>query len=239
MSKLGSVYLIPNTLGGENISDVLPSVNLQKMEEISYFVVETLKVARRFLKKCGYTKDFSDVTFFELNKRTHPSDIQRFLKPLKEGEHLGVISDAGCPGVADPGAALVALAHQMGARIKPLVGPSSILLTLMASGFNGQSFAFHGYLPKERKDRVRHLLYFEQTVQKTGATQLFMDTPFRNNNVLEDLMVSLKPDTLLCIGSNLTMENERTTTMTIKEWKTKSIDIHKQPAMFAIGKFED
>lgn len=237
MSKLGSLYLLPNTLGGEQPFDVLPSVNLQKMEAIKHFVVEDLRVARRFLKKIGYSHDFEFVKFYELNKHTDSHEISRFIKPLKLGEDVGVLSDAGCPGVADPGAKVVALAHQLGAAIKPLIGPNSILLTLMGSGFNGQEFSFNGYLPRDRKVRIRKFLYLEQLVHKTGATQLFMDTPFRNNHVIEDMLAQLKPDTLLCIGSNITMENERIVTLPVKQWKTKKIDFHKQPVMFALGQF--
>jgi 16S rRNA (cytidine1402-2'-O)-methyltransferase len=171
-----------------------------------------------------------------MNKRTAAPDLMGLIRILKSGENVGILSEAGCPGIADPGSVLVALAHEHGIRVAPLVGPSSILLTLIGSGFNGQQFAFHGYLPKDQKERVRKLKDLEAKVRRTGETQLFMDTPFRNMHVLEDLLNELSDDTLLCIATNLTMPDERIHTRTVVDWRENAYDISKVPAMFALGK---
>ena len=237
MKNSGHIYLIPNLLGGEDPNAVLPSYNLEVLQNINYFVVENVKNARRFLRKCGYQKDFdTEVTFYELNKHTAPHDVNQYLKPAKNGHSLGVISDAGCPGVADPGAQIVSLAQANNITVEPLIGPNSILLTLIGSGLNGQQFNFSGYLPRDRKLRVTSLLQFEKEVRKTAHTQLFMDTPYRNNAVLADLLQHLHPETLLCIGCNLTLASQWVKTKSVKEWQKQTPDLHKKPVMFALGK---
>ena len=232
----GKLYMIPTTLGGEQINDVIPESVQQLISDLRHFVVEDIKTARRYLRRVDRNFPIDDSVFFELNKRTELKDLNKYLKPAKEGHSIGVISEAGCPGIADPGAELVALAHDTGIRVAPLVGPSSILLALMGSGFSGQEFTFHGYLPKERKERIRRLKDFEADTRRTGHTHIFMDTPFRNMNVLDDLLNELADTTLLCIASNITLPDESVWTMNVENWREKAYDLSKKPAMFLIGK---
>lgn len=232
----GKLYMIPTTLGGEQINDVIPESVQQLISGLRHFVVEDIKTARRYLRRVDRNFPIDDSVFFELNKRTELKDLNKYLKPAKEGHSIGVISEAGCPGIADPGAELVALAHETGIRVAPLVGPSSILLALMGSGFSGQEFTFHGYLPKERKERIRRLKDFEADTRRTGHTHIFMDTPFRNMNVLDDLLNELADTTLLCIASNITLPDESVWTMNVENWREKAYDLSKKPAMFLIGK---
>lgn len=232
----GKIYMIPTTLGGEQINDVIPESVQQVIVGLRHFIVEDIKSARRYLRRVDRDFPIDDSTFFELNKRTEVKDLSRFLKPVTEGHSIGVISEAGCPGVADPGAEIVAIAHEKGIRVAPLVGPSSILLALMGSGFSGQEFTFHGYLPKDRKDRIKRLKDFEADTRRSGHTHIFMDTPFRNMNVLDDLLNELADTTLLCIASNITLPDESVWTMNIEKWREKAYDLSKKPAMFLIGK---
>jgi 16S rRNA (cytidine1402-2'-O)-methyltransferase len=231
----GKIYMIPNTLGGESTKDIIPQEVAEKAVSLRAFAVEDIKSARRLLRKIDREFPIDECEFFFLNKRTPIEDLHKMLKVIKDEKDLGVISEAGCPGIADPGAELVALAQQRGIEIVPLVGPSSILLALMGSGFSGQTFTFHGYLPKERKDRIRKLKDFEGDARRNGYTHIFMDTPFRNMNVLEDLMSELSDSTMLCIASNITLQYESIKTMSIKEWREKTYDMSKSPAMFLIG----
>lgn len=231
----GKIYMIPNTLGGESTKDIIPQEVADKGISLRAFAVEDLKSARRLLRKIDREFPIDKCEFYLLNKRTPIEDLHKMLKVISRGDDLGVISEAGCPGVADPGAELVALAQQRDIEIVPLVGPTSIILALMASGFSGQTFTFHGYLPKERKDRIRKLKDFEGDARRSGYTHIFMDTPFRNMNVLDDLMKELADTTMLCIASNITLQYETIKTMSIKEWKTKEFDLSKSPTMFLIG----
>ncbi len=231
----GKIYMIPNTLGGESTKDIIPQEVADKGISLRAFAVEDLKSARRLLRKIDREFPIDKCEFYLLNKRTPIEDLHKMLKVISRGDDLGVISEAGCPGVADPGAELVALAQQRDIEIIPLVGPTSIILALMASGFSGQTFTFHGYLPKERKDRIRKLKDFEGDARRSGYTHIFMDTPFRNMNVLDDLMKELADTTMLCIASNITLQYETIKTMSIKEWKTKEFDLSKSPTMFLIG----
>lgn len=230
--------MIPTLLGGERAESVIPQEVIQKTTELRHFIVENIKTARRYLRKLDREFPIDDSTFFVLNKKTDLAEIGRFLKPALNGNDIGIMSEAGCPGVADPGATVVAIAHQKGIHVSPLVGPSSIVLTIMGSGFSGQEFSFHGYLPKDRKDRVRALRDFEADTRRTGFTHLFMDTPFRNMNVLEDLLNELSDDTQLCIGCNLTMPDERIQTMSVVDWRQNAFDLSKKPTIFAIGKIQ-
>ncbi len=232
----GKIYMIPTTLGGEQINDVIPESVQQLIVGLRHFIVEDIKSARRYLRRVDRDFPIDDSVFFELNKRTEMKDLSRFLKPAIEGHSIGVISEAGCPGVADPGAEIVAIAHEKGIRVAPLVGPSSILLALMGSGFSGQEFTFHGYLPKDRKERVKRLKDFEADTRRSGHTHLFMDTPFRNMNVLDDLLNELADTTQLCIASNITLPDESVWTMSVEKWREKAYDLSKKPAMFLIGK---
>ncbi|MBN9294746.1 MAG: SAM-dependent methyltransferase [Flavobacteriia bacterium] len=233
----GKLYLIPTTLGSETTQHIIPAEVAQLAIRLRSFAVEDIKSARRYLRKLDREFPIDESRFFVINKRSTAEDVMPIIRLLLSSEDVGVISEAGCPGIADPGAELVAVAHQHEIHVHPLVGPSSILLTLIASGFNGQQFAFHGYLPKDRKERVRKIKDLEFNSRKSGVTNLFMETPFRNNNMIEDLLNELMDDTLLCIGSDLTNPNERIQTMTVAEWREKAYDLNKIPAIFAIGKY--
>lgn len=215
---------------------VLPEEVVKKAQSFRYFAVEDLKSARRFLRRMDREFPIDDSQFFILNKKTSGHQLSAMLAPLLAGENVAIISEAGCPGIADPGASLVDLAHQMELKVQPLVGPSSILLALMGSGFNGQSFTFHGYLPKERKDRVRALKDLEFSTIKTGQTHIFMDTPFRNMHVLDDLLNELGDNTQLCIASQITGQNERIETRRVADWREHAYDLGKIPTIFLIGK---
>jgi len=231
-----SLFLIPVTLGETDHYRVLPEYNREIILGIKYFVVENLRSARRFLKKADPSIVIDDLTFYELNKHTSPEDVGGYLSPMAKGESVGVISEAGCPAVADPGADVVAIAQQKGYPVVPLVGPSSILLAVMASGFNGQSFAFHGYLPIDSGERTAVLKKLEGRVYTENQTQLFIETPYRNNKLAEDLIRSCRPSTRLCIASDITCEGEYIRTKTMKEWTGKLPDLSKKPTIFLIYK---
>ena len=204
--------------------------------ELDAFIVENLRTARRFLRRAGYTKDFDAVTFFLLNKHTAPGDLQAFLGPCEEGRAIGLLSEAGVPCVADPGQAIVAEAHRREIPVKPLTGPSSIILALMASGMNGQAFCFHGYLPIQQAGRIRKIKSLEKATQQNGATQVFMETPYRNNALMKDLLTNALPHTRLCIAADLSMSTEFVRTKTIAEWQSSGCpDLHKRPAIFLLG----
>ena len=223
-------------MGDTPIDKVLPKYNTNIINSLSFFIVENIRSARRFLKKCNPEIDIDALTFYELNKRTLSKDIASFLNPIKNGESVGVISEAGCPAIADPGADVVAIAQRNNYKVVPLVGPSSILMSLMASGFNGQNFAFNGYLPIGGKERERELKALENRVYRENQTQIFMETPYRNNKMGEDILQHCKPQTKLCIAMNITCHNEAIVTKKIGAWKGKLPDMHKQPCIFLIYK---
>lgn len=230
-----ALYLIPVTLGDTSIEAVLPSGNKDVILQIRHFIVEDVRSARRFLKKVDRDIDISALTFYELNKHTSTADLSGYLDPLLAGESMGVISEAGCPAVADPGADVVAMAQRKGLRVVPLVGPSSIILSVMASGFNGQSFAFHGYLPIESSERARKLKTLEQRIYAEHQTQLFIETPYRNHRMIEDILQNCRPQTRLCIAANITCEGEYIRTRTVKEWKSAQLpDLAKIPCIFLL-----
>jgi 16S rRNA (cytidine1402-2'-O)-methyltransferase len=229
----GTVYLIPTTLGDVSPEETIPSSVNEVVNTISHYVVENEKHARRYLKKLNISKPLDQIKLLPLNKRTRPEEISRYLSPAVNGFNMGVISEAGCPGVADPGADIVKLAHEKGLKVVPLSGPSSILMSLMASGMNGQQFTFHGYLPKERKDRVRKIREIEKNIR--FGTQIFMDTPYRNMHVLEDIINTCSPDSLLCIACDITLPTEMIRTQPVKEWKKLKVDLNKRPCMFLLG----
>lgn len=201
-----ALYLLPVTLGDTPLEQVLPSYNTEIIRGIRHFIVEDVRSARRFLKKVDREIDIDSLTFYPLNKHTSPEDISGYLKPLAGGASMGVISEAGCPAVADPGADVVAIAQRQKLKVIPLVGPSSIILSVMASGFNGQSFAFHGYLPIEPGERAKKLKALEQRVYAESQTQLFIETPYRNHKMIEDILQNCRPQTKLCIAANITCE---------------------------------
>ena len=231
-----TLYLIPTTLGETALDTILPAQNDQIVISLKYFIVENIRTARRFLKKVNREINIDELTFFELNQHTSPEEISTFLKPMQEGQDMGVISEAGCPAVADPGADVVAIAQQRNYVVKPLVGPSSILLSLMASGFNGQSFTFHGYLPIQQSDRAKMLKKMEVQIYNNNQTQLFIETPYRNMKILEDILTVCMPDTKLCIAVDITLETEFIKTKTVKEWKSQKPDLNKRPCIFLLYK---
>lgn len=231
-----ALYLLPVTLGDTSIEKVLPAYNREVIVNIKHFIVEDVRSARRFLKKVDASICIDELTFYPLNKYTSPEAISGYLSPLAEGHSMGVISEAGCPAVADPGADVVAIAQRRGLKVVPLVGPSSIILSVMGSGFNGQSFAFHGYLPIEPAERMRRLKELEGRVYSENQTQLFIETPYRNHKMLKDILKTCRPQTKLCIAANITCEGEFIQTKTVKEWKGKLPELNKIPCIFLIYK---
>lgn len=233
---MAKLYLVPNVLSEGDWQNVLPSKIVEVLTATRYFIVENVRTARRFLKQVNNEINIDECIFYEINKRTQLAEIPLFLKPIFEGYDVAVISEAGCPGVADPGAEVVKIAHQKEIKVIPLVGPSSILLALMASGLNGQDFAFKGYLPVKPGERTKEIAVLEKRAHAQGQTQIFIETPYRNNQLIADLLKTCTPETLLCIAANLTGENEMVATKTIKQWKANVPDLHKQPVIFLIGK---
>lgn len=231
-----ALYLLPVTLGDTPLDKVLPSYNLEVIAHIRHFIVEDVRSARRFLKKVNKEFDIDSMTFYPLNKHTSPADISGYLKPLQEGNPMGVISEAGCPAVADPGADVVAIAQQKNLKVVPLVGPSSIILSVMASGFNGQSFSFNGYLPIEAGERAKKLKQLEQRVYTEQQTQLFIETPYRNNRLMEDILHHCRPQTKLCIAANITCEDQYIKTQSVKNWQGHLPDLSKTPCIFLLYK---
>lgn len=231
-----ALYLLPVTLGDTPLDKVLPSYNLEVIAHIRHFIVEDVRSARRFLKKVNKEFDIDSMTFYPLNKHTSPADISGYLKPLQEGKPMGVISEAGCPAIADPGADVVAIAQQKNLKVVPLVGPSSIILSVMASGFNGQSFSFNGYLPIEAGERAKKLKQLEQRVYTEQQTQLFIETPYRNNRLMEDILHHCRPQTKLCIAANITCEDQYIKTQSVKNWQGHLPDLSKTPCIFLLYK---
>ena len=231
-----ALYLLPVTLGDTAIDKVLPQYNREIIGGIRHFIVEDLRSARRFLRAVDPQFDIDGSQFFELNKHTSPQDISGYLRPLCDGKSMGVISEAGCPAVADPGADVVAIAQRKGLKVVPLVGPSSIILSVMASGFNGQSFAFNGYLPIKPEERAKKLRQLEQRIYSEEQTQLFIETPYRNGKMIEDIIKNCRPTTKLCIAANLTCDDEYVRTRTVKEWRGKVPDLSKIPCIFLLYK---
>ena len=231
-----ALYLLPVTLGDTPIDKVLPQYNREVIAGIRHFIVEDLRSARRFLRAVDPQFDIDGSQFFELNKHTSPQDISGYLRPLCDGKSMGVISEAGCPAVADPGADVVAIAQRKGLKVVPLVGPSSIILSVMASGFNGQSFAFNGYLPIKPEERAKKLRQLEQRIYSEEQTQLFIETPYRNGKMIEDIIKNCRPTTKLCIAANLTCDDEYVRTKTVKDWRGKVPDLSKIPCIFLLYK---
>ncbi|MCQ2593498.1 MAG: SAM-dependent methyltransferase [Treponema sp.] len=232
-----ALYLIPVTLGDTEISKVLPDYNHDIIVNIKHFIVENIRSARRFLKKVDKAIDIDELTFYELNQHTDRKIIGEYLKPLQEGNSVGIISEAGCPAIADPGADVVAIAQNKKYKVVPLVGPSSIILSVMASGFNGQSFAFNGYLPVDLPQRIKALKKLENKIYNENQTQLFIETPYRNAKMFETITSSLRPQTKLCIAAGITCPEEYIKTMTIEQWKkTPFPDLGKIPTIFLLYK---
>lgn len=237
MALEAGLYLIPTQLSDVALERVLPAHNIEVVRQVRYFVVESLRSARRFLKKCDRSIDIDSLTFNELNEHTDLKDaaaLEALLKPIAHGEAVGVISDAGCPAVADPGADLVAIAQRKGYKVFPLVGPSSILMSLMASGFNGQSFAFLGYLPVEAQARQAHLKEMMRRIEREQQTQIFIEAPYRNNQLIADLASHLPPRMRLCVASDITGERQSIITRTMEQWRHAQYDYHKIPTIFLL-----
>ena len=232
------LYLIPTQLSDVALDRVLPAYNVDVVRGIRHFVVESLREARRFLKKCDRSIDIDSLSFQELNEHTDLKDtaaLDNMLEPIARGEAVGVISDAGCPAVADPGADLVAIAQRKGYKVIPLVGPSSILMGLMASGFNGQRFAFEGYLPVDAQARQSRLKEMTRRIEREQQTQIFIEAPYRNNQLIADLAAHLPARMRLCVASNITGENQSIITRPLAEWKQARYDYHKIPTIFLLN----
>ena len=237
MTLEAGLYLIPTQLSDVALDRVLPMHNIDVVREIRYFVVESLRSARRFLKKCDRNIDIDGLTMNELNEHTDLKDtaaLEAMLEPISRGEAVGVISDAGCPAVADPGADLVAIAQRRGYKVFPLVGPSSILMSLMASGFNGQRFAFEGYLPVDGHARQARLKEMTRRIERERQTQIFIEAPYRNNQLIADLASQLPTSMRLCVASDITGENQSIVTRTIGQWRQAQYDYHKIPTIFLL-----
>ncbi len=230
------LFLIPVTLGDTELSRVLPEYNRDIIRSLSHFIVENIRTARRFLKKAVPEMVIDDLVFFELNKHTTPEMLSGYIRPLEQGVNMGLLSEAGCPAIADPGADIVDKVQQKGYKVVPLTGPSSILLSLMGSGFNGQSFAFLGYLPIDPGARQSMLKKIESRIYGEDQTQIFIETPYRNIKMVEDIIKSCKPSTRLCIACNLTCVDEMIQTRSVREWSGKIPDINKKPAIFLLYK---
>lgn len=232
-----ALYLLPVTLGDTLVSSVLPAYNKEIILGLKHFIVEDVRSARRFLKKVDSSIVIDELTFYPMGKHASNDVFASYLKPLQQGIPMGMLSEAGCPAVADPGSDVVAIAQRRGLRVIPLVGPSSMILAVMASGFNGQSFAFNGYLPINPGERIQKIKHLEQKVYQEHQTQLFIETPYRNGKMIEDLLHTCKPSTRLCIAAGITCAEEYIRTKTIKEWKSEILpDLSKIPAIFLIYK---
>lgn len=231
----GTLFLIPVSLGETNNDKLFPNLNLRLLDELQYLVVENEKSARRFIRSTGNKRDFDQLELILLDKRTKQHEISRPIELLIQGKDVGLMSEAGCPGVADPGQILVAEAHNYNIRVIPLIGPSSILLGLMASGLNGQGFTFHGYLPIDKREKTHKLRELDSQVVRTGYTQIFMETPFRNQALLNDVLATCNAKHKLCVAVDITLQTEQIKTLTIAEWKAEKIDLHKRPCMFLLG----
>ncbi len=230
------LYLFPSQLGETALSRILPDFNIHLIAEIRYFIVEDLRTARRFLKKNNSQINIDALEFFVLNKQTKPEELNDFIQPLLQGHSMGIISEAGCPAIADPGATIVALAHQHSIQVVPLIGPSSILLALMASGFNGQSFAFNGYLPIPKAEKATAIHQAEKRIFNENQTQIYIETPYRNMQTLADLIEYCRPHTQLCIAADISLSTEFIQTKSMADWKLKLPDLNKRPTVFILYK---
>lgn len=230
-----SVFLIPNFLGESSVGMILPNQVIETVRLLNYFIVENEKSARKFIKRIAPEKSQQELVFFTINKHTEPSELPSFLEPCLSGFSMGIISEAGCPGIADPGAEIVKIAHRKQIKVVPLVGPSSILLAMMASGLNGQSFAFNGYLPIDKPNRKKMLKSLEKKAIESNQTQIFIETPYRNDKMFADLIETLNPTTMLCIACDISLQTEEIKTQTITQWKKEKVSFQKRPAIFIIG----
>ncbi len=234
--KTGPLYLIPTRLGDNAPLEVLPISVKKIIETVDDYIVENEKTARRFIKKISSGKSQAALTIHILNKYTQESELPSFLNACLSGRPVGLLSEAGCPGIADPGADIVKIAHEQEIKVIPLVGPSSILLALMSSGMNGQSFTFNGYLPIDKAERRSKLKKLEKQSFDLNQSQIFIETPYRNNKMLQDICTSLGANTRVCVACDITLPTEYIKTKSVKEWKQENVDLHKRPAIFIIQK---
>ncbi|WP_452232658.1 SAM-dependent methyltransferase [Lacinutrix sp. MEBiC02595] len=233
---IGKLYLIPTTLGDNAPLEVLPISVKKVIEQVDTFIVENEKNARRFIKSIEPRKQQASLTLFPLNKFTDPMELPSYLEPCLQGKNVGLLSDAGCPGVADPGADIVKIAHDKNIQVVPLVGPSSILLAMMSSGMNGQSFTFNGYLPIDKDEKKQEIKQLERLSFEKNQSQLFIETPYRNNKMLEDMCQYLESNTQVCVACDITLPTEYIKTKSVNEWKKNKVDLHKRPTIFIIHK---
>lgn len=236
MKLNGKLYLIPTTLGDTEPLEVLPISVKKVLEMTNEFIVENEKTARRFIKRVSPKKSQSDLILHPLNKFTDPADLPSYLDSCMDGKIVGLLSEAGCPAIADPGADIVKIAHERNIQVRPLVGPSSILLAMMGSGFNGQNFAFNGYLPIDKSERKATIKRLEKLSGDHNQSQVFIETPYRNNKMLEDLTSTLHQNTQICVACDITLSSETIITKTAQYWSKNPIDLHKRPTIFVIQK---
>ena len=234
MNNNARLYLFPVPLSDNPVTEVLPAHNIELIKTVKYFIVENLRSARRFLKQCDRSIDIDSLTFFTLNEHTDASELTPMLAPMEAGNDVGIISEAGCPAVADPGADIVAIAQQRGYTIVPLVGPSSILMGVMASGFNGQSFAFNGYLPIDQGARTARLKELERRIIREHQTQIFIETPYRNNRLIAELCRSLPGNMRLCVASDITGARQSIVTLPLSKWAKREYNYDKTPTIFLL-----
>ncbi|GAB1858468.1 SAM-dependent methyltransferase [Flavobacteriaceae bacterium MHTCC 0001] len=232
----GKLYLIPTTLGETPPLEVLPISVKKVIENTTTFIVENEKTARRFIKKISPKKSQAALELFLLNKFTQSIELPAFIEPCLKGINVGLLSEAGCPGVADPGADVVKLAHEKDIQVIPLVGPSSIVMAVMSSGLNGQSFTFNGYLPIDKTSRKKEIKQLERLSFEKNQSQIFIETPYRNNKLLEDIYTVVSPDTNICVACDITLPTEFIKTLPAKVWRKKKVDLHKRPTIFIIHK---
>ena len=236
MQQFGKLYLIPTTMGDCEPMDVLPQTVKRCLDFIDDYIVENEKTARKFIKSVQPEKVQATLRLSALNKHTEISEHNKMIQPCLEGKNIGLMSEAGCPGIADPGAAIVKIAHEKGIQVVPLVGPSSILLAMMASGMNGQSFTFNGYLPIDKSEKKSALKNLEKLSHDKNQSQIFIETPYRNNKLLEDLIQTLQPNTHLCVATDITLPTEYIKTLRVNDWKKTKVDLHNRPTIFIVHK---
>ena len=233
--KAGKLYLLPTTLGDfETTNQVIPAFNIEIIHQLDIFIVEQVRTARRFLIKIQHPKPIDEIVFYELNKHTKEEEVGSYLNEVLKGKSIGLLSEAGTPCIAYPGAIIVRMAQQQGIKVIPLVGPNSIILALMASGFNGQQFTFHGYLPIEKNDLLKKIKEMEANTRRLNQTQIFIETPYRNHQLFENLLKTCDSQSLLCIATDLTLETENIKTKPIGQWKKEKVDFHKKPTVFLL-----
>lgn len=234
--KKATLFLIPSPIAADTSEKHIPEVVKETCRNLKFFLAENIRESRRYLSEIGMPLPISELHFGTLNKDTQVSELAGLLKPMENGEDMGVLSDAGCPGIADPGSMAAAFAHKKGYQVIALPGPSSIFMALMGSGFSGQGFCFHGYLPIDKQKQAQAIKRMEAEVGKSGQSQIFMETPYRNMNLLDELLKSCNQDTLLCIASNLSAPNQILETRSIRNWTQNQPDLHKKPTIFVLGR---